>query len=70
LGLICSIDGETAGLMLLTRPYLLDGIVMVAETLVLICLAHRLLAFVSPSFVSRGLRLSDCLMRFVLMGIV
>jgi hypothetical protein len=55
--------------MLLARPYLLDGTVMVAETLGLICLTHRLLAPVFPSFVSCGLQLSDCLMPFVLMGV-
>jgi hypothetical protein len=40
LGLICLIGEEIAGSMLPARPYLLDGIVMVAETLVLICLAR------------------------------
>jgi hypothetical protein len=70
LGLIYSFDGETVGSMLLARLYLLDGIVMVAETLALICLMRRSLAFVSPSFVSCDLRLPDCLMRLVLMGVV
>jgi hypothetical protein len=68
LGLICLIDGEIADLMPRARPYLLDGTVMVAETLVLICLARRLLVIVSPSFVSCDLLPSDCLMHFVLMG--
>jgi hypothetical protein len=56
--------------MLLARPYLLDGIVMVAETLELICSAHQLLAPVFPSFVSCGLQPSDCSTLFVLMGTV
>jgi hypothetical protein len=70
LGLVCWIDGEIGGLMLLARPYLLGGIVMVAETLELICLAHQSLAFVFASFVSCGLRPSDCLMLLVLMGTI
>jgi hypothetical protein len=37
--------------MLRARPYLPDDIVMVAETLGPICLAHRLLVPFSPSFV-------------------
>jgi hypothetical protein len=69
-GLICWTDGEIAGLMLLARPYLLGGIVMVAETLELICLMRRLLALVSPSFVSCNLRPFDCLMLLVLMEMV
>jgi hypothetical protein len=56
--------------MLLARPYLSDGTVMVAGTLELICSVRRLLGFVSPSFVSGDLRLLDCLMRLVLMGII
>jgi hypothetical protein len=69
-GLICWTDGEIVSLMLLARPYLLGGIVMVAETLELICLMRRLLALISPSFVSYDLRPSDCLMLLVLMGTV
>jgi hypothetical protein len=69
-GLICWIDKGTVGLMLLARPYLLDGTVMVAETLGPTCLMHQLLALVSPSFVSCGLRRLDCLMSLVLMGTV
>ena len=55
---------------LLARPYLLDGIVMVAETLRLICLMRPQLAPVSPSFVSAGLRQFDCLIFLILMGAV
>jgi hypothetical protein len=55
--------------MLLARLYLLDGTVMVAETLEPICSVRQLLGFVSLSFVSGGLRLLDCLMHLVLMGI-
>jgi hypothetical protein len=69
-GLICWTDGEIASLMLLARPYLLGGIVMVAETLEPVCLVRRLLALVSPSFVSCDLRPSDCSMPLVLMGTV
>jgi hypothetical protein len=59
-GLICLTDGETASSTPRARPYLLDGTVMVAETLVLICLARRLLVIVFPSSVSCGLPLPDC----------
>jgi hypothetical protein len=64
------IDGEIVGLMLLARPYLLDGIVMVAETLAPIYLAHQLLALVFPSFVSCDLQPFDCLMGTVPSGAV
>jgi hypothetical protein len=70
LGLIWLIDGEIVDLTLLARLYLLDGTVVVAETLALICLMHQLLAPVSPSFVSCGLRPFDYLMRIVLMGTI
>jgi hypothetical protein len=70
LGLICLIDGETIGLTLLARPYLLDGIVMVAETLVLIYLVHQLLVPASPSFVSCDLQPFDCLMGIVPSGVI
>jgi hypothetical protein len=56
--------------MLLARPYLPDGTVMVAEMLELTCSVHQLLGFASPSFVSDDLRLLDCLMRLILMGII
>jgi hypothetical protein len=69
-GLICLIDGETVGSTLLARPYLPDGIVMVAETLAPICLMHQLLASVFPSFVSYDLQPFDCLMGVVPSGIV
>jgi hypothetical protein len=70
LGLICWTDGEIASSMLLARPYLLVGIVMVAETLGPICLMCRLLVLVSPSFVSCDLRPFDCSILLVLMGTV
>jgi hypothetical protein len=70
LGSICWIDAGIAGLSLPTKPCLLYGIVMVAEMLELICLAHQRPGLVSPSFVSGGLRQLDCLMYLVLMGIV
>jgi hypothetical protein len=69
LGLICSIDVGIVGLMLRARPYLLGGIVMVVETLELIGLVHQSLVLVFPSFVSCGLRLSDCSTCPVLMGV-
>jgi hypothetical protein len=69
-GLICWPDGEIVGLMPLARPYLLGSIVMVAETLELICSVRRWLELVSPSFVSGDLRRPDCLMHLFLMGIV
>jgi hypothetical protein len=56
--------------MLLARPYLLDGIVMVAEMLEPTCSTHQRLELVFPSFVSYDLRRFDCLMRFVLMGVI
>jgi hypothetical protein len=70
LGLICLTDEESVGLTLLARPYLLDDIVMVAETLALIYLVHQLLAPVSPSFVSCDFRPFDCLMGIVLSGVI
>jgi hypothetical protein len=64
------IDGEIVGSTLLARPYLLDDIVMVAETLVLIYLVRQLLAPVFPSFVSCDLQPFDCLMGIVPSGVV
>jgi hypothetical protein len=69
-GLICWFDGGIANLMPLARPYLLDGIVMVAETLELICLTRRQLALTFPSFVLGDLRRLDCLMHLSLMEVV
>jgi hypothetical protein len=68
LGLICLIDVGIVDLTLQAIPYLLGGIVMVVETLEPIDLVHQLLALVSPSFVSCGLRPSDCSTCPVLMG--
>jgi hypothetical protein len=70
LGLICSTGEEIVGSTLLARPYPLDGIVMVAGTLALICLVHQLLAPAFPSFVSCGPQPFGCLMQIVLMGVI
>src|ERR1700730_8385051 len=66
-GLICWLGVGIIDLMLLARLRPLDGTVMVAEMLGLICLVHQRLELAFPSFVSCGLRWSDCLRCLVLM---